>query len=103
MHVNALLLQNCEYYFVDGLKKELCALECRNMHPKCEKNYHNIMVAFFFNQDGKNAYITQILVYYSVNRLFCLNSRDTVSVIYGLSLKLFLVNMYLFFYITFIR
>ena len=103
MHVNALLLQNYEYYFVDGLKKELCALECRNMHPKCEKIIITLWWHFSLIKMEKNAYITQILVYYSVKRLFCLNSRDTVSVIYGLSLKLFLVHMYLFFYITFIR
>ena len=35
--VNASSLQNYEGLLLEGLKKKLCALECSQMHTKCEK------------------------------------------------------------------
>ena len=47
--VNAWILQNYGDLFADGLQKELCALECRKLHAKCEKKsnfYCGIFLSF---------------------------------------------------------
>ena len=44
--MNALSLQSYREYFVDGLKKELCALECINMHTKCETDIKTLLWHF---------------------------------------------------------
>ena len=51
--VNAWTLQNYGDLFADGLLKELCALECRKLHAKCEKKNKNFILPFFFHLDGK--------------------------------------------------
>ena len=51
--MSALLLHNYGDYFVDGLRKELCARECRNMHTKCERNIKFLLCHFSLNKMGK--------------------------------------------------
>ena len=53
------------------LRKELCALKFRKMHTKSEKNIKNFILSFFINQDGKKCTHYFILVYCSVECLFC--------------------------------
>ena len=55
--MNILELQNLRDYFVDGLRKELCALECRKMHARGGNNI-KIFSGIFHYQDGYVAYIT---------------------------------------------
>ena len=49
--------------------KSYLPLNAENCMQNVKKN-QNIILAFFFHLDGKNAYISYILVYYSVKGLF---------------------------------
>ena len=53
--MDALSLRNYRDYFVDSLRKELCALECKNMHTKCEK-LSKVYCCIFHQSRLKNAY-----------------------------------------------
>ena len=55
---NAWSLQNYGDYFVEGLRQELCALDCRKMHTKIDKISNLYCCAFSFIKMRKNAYIT---------------------------------------------
>ena len=55
---NAWLLQSYGDYFVEGLRQELGALECRKMHTKIDKLSNFYCCVFFIYQMEKNAYIT---------------------------------------------
>ena len=51
--VNTWTLQNYGDLFAVGLLKELCALECRKLHAKCEKKTQTFILPCFFHLDGK--------------------------------------------------
>ena len=55
---NVWSLQNYGDYFEEGLRQELCALECRKCIPKLI-NYRISIVAFFIYQNG-NTMLTQL-------------------------------------------
>ena len=66
---NAYSLQNYGDLLVDVLRKEICALKFRKMHTKTEKKNNNKCILSFFIE--RNTHITSILVYCSVQCLFC--------------------------------
>ena len=80
-HVNALSLQNNGYYFVDVLRKELCVLEWRKIHTKMWKKYRNLLLYFSLINMEKCLQHLNGSVFQC--KAFVLNSKDSVSVIYG--------------------
>ena len=56
--VNASSLLNYGDFFVEGLLTEVCALECRKLHAKCEKNSKFYCGSFSFIKMEKNAYVS---------------------------------------------
>ena len=50
---NAWSLQNYGDYFVEGLRQELCALDCRKMHTKIDKLSNFYCCVFSFIKMGK--------------------------------------------------
>ena len=56
---------------MDVLKKELCALKFRKMNTQSVKISKILFCRFLLIRMERNAHITSILVYCSVQRLFC--------------------------------